>query len=322
MKKPGTCVPQTRMTHRLCLAPALLTVLVTMPLRPMNAWSQEPDKDAAASTDEEAIRRATSAYREAVENGDVDAVAKLWTPDADYVDHLGHAFKMQAALAAAKSRSQKDGRIVRPPLKIETLAIRFVSPDVAVEDGIIERAVVVGDQQAKGRYCAVWVKRDGKWLIDGVRESTYSAVTSSNHFEGLEWMVGEWVAEGPQATADASFTWGPKKRYLLGQLKLARKGADPITATQWIGWDPDHERIRSFEFDSEGGFRDGVWAKDGDAWVVSSTGIVRDGEHETATSIYSRVDDKTAIWELVDDEIEGNPRSDIQLRATRKSRSR
>ena len=274
----------------------------------------------AASTGEEAIRRATVAYAEAIENGDVDAVAKFWTPEGDYVDNLGHAFKIQAALTAARNRSQQDGRIARPALKFATLAVRLVSPDVAIEDGIIERAAAVGEEQTKGRYCAVWVKSDGKWLIDGVRESAFSAVTSSNHFDGLEWIVGDWVAEGPQATAEASYSWGPKKSYLLRQLKLTPKGAEPVVATQWIGWDPDHERLRSFEFNSNGGFRDGVWSRDGDAWVVSSTGVGPDGGRVTATSVYSRIDDNAATWELVEEETEGNPGSDMQLRATRKPR--
>ena len=166
------------------------------------------------------------------------------------------------------------------------------------------------------------MKRDGKWLIDGVRESTYSSVTSSNHFEGLEWMVGEWVAEGPQVTVEASCSWGPKKSYVLRQLKIVRKGKEPISATQWIGWDPMHERVRSFEFDSDGGCREGVWTREGAAWVVAVTGIERDGRRVEATNIYSRVDDNTAVWELVDEEIEGNSGSDIQLRATRKARAK
>jgi len=322
MTNPGKYVALTRTVHRRRVFLALLTAVIALPLGARDAFSQEPDKGAAASTAVKAIRRATEAYREAVENGDVEAAAKFWTSEADYVDHLGHAFKIQAALEAAKNGAQDGGRIARPPLKIETLAIRLISPDVAMEDGIIERAVAVEDQQAKGRYCAVWVKRGSEWLIDGVRESAYSPVTSSNHFEGLEWMVGEWVAEGPDAKAEVSCSWGPKKCYLLRQIKFTPKKAETISATQWIGWDPVRERVRSFEFDSLGGFREGVWTKDGDAWVVAITGAAPGGRRVAATNVYSRVDDKTATWEMVDDEMDGQPGSDIQLRATRKTQGK
>jgi hypothetical protein len=165
----------------------------------------------------------------------------------------------------------------------------------------------------------MWVKKDGKWLIDGVRESPYRAPATGNHYKDLEWMLGEWVAEGPQATADVTCTWGPNQAYILRQLKVKPAGGEPpMTATQWIGWDPIHERIHSFVFDSRGGYGQGIWSRDGDAWVVSTTGVLPDGQRTSATNLYSRVDDNTAIWESVDDQVEGRPSPDVRFRATRK----
>ena len=131
-------------------------------------------------------------------------------------------------------------------------------------------------------------------------------------------MLGDWVAEGPQATAEVSCTWGPDKKYILRQLKVEPKGEAPISATQWIGWDPIHERIHSFVYDSRGGYGEGVWSKDGDAWVVTTTGVLPDGKRTSATNFYSRIDDNTAIWESVDDEVDGRPSPDIRFRAMRK----
>jgi uncharacterized protein (TIGR02246 family) len=320
--KRNTRIARTRAGTGWRSALAVLATIALMLLGPSGAHAQEAAKSAAAQ-DDEAIQRATAAFHDALEDGDFEAAEKFWTPDADYVDHLGHAFKMQAALAAAKSRWQKDGAIVPPTLKTETLAIRLVSPDVAIEDGIIERTVVAENQQAKGRFCAVWVKRDGKWLIDGVRESSYSAAGSSNHFAGLDWLVGDWVAEGPEAKAEASYAWGPNKKYIVAQLKLTRKGQQPVSATQWIGWDAVREQVRSFEYDTAGGFNDGLWTRDGeDAWVVANRGVDGDGQAVSTTSIYSRLDDKTATWEFADQEADARPGSDMQLRATRKGGKR
>ena len=138
--------------------------------------------------------------------------------------------------------------------KTETLAIRFITPDVAVEDGTIERSDAPGDHPKLGRYCAMWVKKDGRWLIDGVRESLYRAATGANKFQDLEWMIGDSVADGPQGTIAVSCTWGPEKAYILRHLKVEPKGEEPgLSATQWIGWDPVHERIHSFVYDSRGG---------------------------------------------------------------------
>jgi uncharacterized protein (TIGR02246 family) len=298
----------------------LLLAATTLVLRPMQGVAQLPSPrtaPASAATDDDGIRGAIEAYRDAVAKGDPEAIAAHWTADADYVDHLGHAFKVAAVLARAKSISPDDGRIAPPSVESQTLAIRFVTPDVVVEDGVIEPSATAGGKSPRRRYSAMWVKRNGKWLIDGVRESPFRGATS-DRFKDLEWMVGEWVAEGPLATAEATCTWGPEKSYILRQVTVTPKADEPISATQWIGWDPIHERIRSFVFDSRGGYGDGVWEKDGDAWVVTATGVLPDGRRTSATNLYSRIDDNTALWESVEEEVEGRPGLDFRLRATRK----
>ena len=146
-----------------------------------------------------------------------------------------------------------------------------------------------------------------------MRESPYRA-PAGDRFSDLDWMIGEWVAEGPHATAEASCAWGPGKSYILRQVTVTPKGAEPISATQWIGWDPIHERIRSFVFDSHGGYGDGIWEKEGDAWVVTATGVLPDGRHTKVTNLYSQIDENTALWESVDEEIDGRPGVDLRLR--------
>jgi uncharacterized protein (TIGR02246 family) len=274
---------------------------------------------APVDPNETVVRQAVDAYRKAVELGDVDTIASFWSPNADYVDYLGRAYKIDSALIRARGRAREDGHISRPAPKTETLAIRLIAPDVAVEDGTVERVSAAGGTPTAGRYCAMWVKKDGKWLIDGVRESPYRAPAGGDHFQDLEWMLGEWVAEGPHGTAEVSCTWGPDKKYILRTLTVKTKEEGTISATQWIGWDPIHDRVRSFVFDSRGGYAEGTWAKEGDAWIATTTGVLPDGRRTTATNIYSRVDENTAIWESVDDETDGRPTPDIRFRATRKS---
>lgn len=285
------------------------------------AYAQEsapPTTTRDTSQEEAAVRTAADAYRKAVESGDTEAMAAFWSPDADYVDYKGRAFKIQASIIRARKQARDDGHMARPAPRTETLAIRVITPDVAVEDGTVERPDVEGDHPKLGRYCALWVKKDGKWLIDGVRESPYRAPATESHFKELEWMLGDWTAEGPQGTAEVSCVWGPQKAYILRHLKVHLKGVDrALEATQWIGWDPIHERIHSFVYDSQGGYAQGTWSKDGDAWVVSTTGVLPDGQRTASTNFYSKVDENTSIWESIDDRVDGAPTPDIRFRATR-----
>jgi uncharacterized protein (TIGR02246 family) len=273
---------------------------------------------ASRSKDDEAIRRAAAAYRDALSKRDAGAIAACWTKDADYVDQLGRVYKVQPGLALAKEQSQEDPHIAHLSTRMETLSVRLLTPDVAIEDGAFERAVSDPAQAPHGRYTAVWVKRDGKWLIDGMRETPVRADISSQPLQGLAWMIGDWVAESQQLSAEVSCAWGGSKAFIVAHLKMEPKGAKPITATQLIGWDPTQQRVRSFMFDSRGTFTDGVWTNDGDAWVAATTSIMPDGKRLSSTKVYSRVDDNTAIWESVDDEAGGLPRLDVRLRVTRK----
>ena len=71
-------------------------------------------------------------------------------------------------------------------------------------------------------------------------------------------------------------------------------------------------------FDSRGAFTEGTWTNEGDAWVVATNGVLPDGKRLSATKVYSRVDDNTAMWESIDDEVDGQTSLDVRLRVTRK----
>jgi hypothetical protein len=62
-------------------------------------------------------------------------------------------------------------------------------------------------------------------------------------------------------------------------------GKDAMQVTQRIGWDPLNQRIRSWVFDTEGGFGEGAWARLDDSWVIKSTGVRPDGTAASATSV-------------------------------------
>ena len=38
--------------------------------------------------------------------------------------------------------------------------------------------------------------------------------------------------------------------------------------TQRIGWDPVAGQFRSWDFDSQGGYSEGLWSRDGDRWII------------------------------------------------------
>ncbi len=281
----------------------------------------EPGASAAtagASADEQAVRQAATDYRAALARKDLEAVDAFWRPEADYVDQIGRVYRTHVALDRARKLFQEDVNLAHLSPKAETVAIRFVTPDVAIEDGDFERAGIDATQSPHGRFTTVWVKHDGKWLIDGIRESPIRAGIATDPLKGLDWLIGDWVAEGPQANVEISCSWAADRCAILARMKIQPKEGKPVEATQLIGWDAGQQRVRSLMFDSRGGFTEGVWTREGDTWAVRTTGTLPDGRRASATKLYSRVDDNTLVWESIDDEVEGQPGLDMRLRAIRK----
>jgi len=69
-----------------------------------------------------------------------------------------------------------------------------------------------------------------------------------------------------------------------------------MTVTQRIGWDPLSKQIKSWFFDSEGGYGDDLWTRNGNQWMIKSTGVLPDGRIATATNILTRLGPNTARW--------------------------
>jgi hypothetical protein len=70
-------------------------------------------------------------------------------------------------------------------------------------------------------------------------------------------------------------------------------------------------RIRSWIFDSEGGFGEGVWQRDGNQWTVQYKSTQADGSQSSSTNVYTLLDDHTFTWKSVDRQVDGQLQPDI-----------
>jgi hypothetical protein len=73
-----------------------------------------------------------------------------------------------------------------------------------------------------------------------------------------------------------------------------------MSGTHRIGWDPAEQKIRSWVFDSEGGFAQGLWARDDNRWVVKMTGVNREGKTASSTNITTKVGKDRMTWQSRD----------------------
>jgi uncharacterized protein (TIGR02246 family) len=258
----------------------------------------------ARAGDEKAVRAADDAFARAYNVGDPKALAAMFTEDAEVVEADGARYHGRNLI----ERSFADTFAVSKgsTIKLEIESVRFLTPDVAKEEG---RSVVTppGGAPVARYYTVLYVRRDGRWLMASVREEADPVVSPHERLRELEWMVGEWVDEGSDHLVRAVCRWSADGNFLLRDFTVKREGKTVMSVTQRVGWDPVAGEFRSWEFDSEGGFGEGRWSRDlgGDRWVVKETGVRPEGVTASSTRITVRERPDQVRWTRLDRVVDG-----------------
>jgi uncharacterized protein (TIGR02246 family) len=277
-------------------------------------------QDKAPSSDEQAVRKAAAAYFEAMNKGDLDGLMACLAPDADFIDESGKTTRGTAALTARF-------KTLLPTLKGtkvggKVYSVKFLRPEVALVDGALEFTSPDGTRDAN-RYAVVWVKSGDKWVISSARDlpAEVEDVPSLTYpqLKSLEWLVGDWADDGGKGAVQIKCKWAPNKSFLVMDYEVKQEGADPMQVTQRIGWDPVNNMVRSWVFDSTGGWGEGYWQRDGNKWVVAASGILADGGTGGSTNVYQFKDDNTFLYRSVDREVDGQPVADVEVKFVRKA---
>jgi uncharacterized protein (TIGR02246 family) len=245
--------------------------------------------------DERAIRSVGEIFRRAYNAGDAKAVASLYTDDAELIEEDGTRFQGRKAIEDLYSLvfQERKGRTI----EIMVDSIRFLGPEIAKEVGQTGvKSAVSTESPVVCRYTVLYVKQGGQWLYSSVREEPGPALAHSERLKELEWLVGDWLDESSDAVVHATCRWTADKNFLLRDFTVQAEGKPVMTVTERIGWDPLSKQIKSWVFDSEGGYGDGLWTRNGDQWMIKSSGVLPDGRIATATNILTHVGPNTARW--------------------------
>jgi len=251
------------------------------------------------NTAKAAIEKAVQSYVAAFNAGDAKALAALWSPEGVYTSRLS-GDQVVGREALEKDFAALFVHLKGAKLKVSTESIDFVSPNVAVEQG---RATVLRpeDSPLLSDYRAVYVRRDGKWLIDRISEDEEVPARPSHyeHLKDLEWLVGNWIDQDGGAAIKTDCQWTRNKNFLTRSFTVSIEDRIDVAGMQVIGWDAARKQIRSWVFDSDGGFVEGVWKKSGDRWTVTSTATLADGKTGSFTSISRPLDENSFGWQKV-----------------------
>jgi uncharacterized protein (TIGR02246 family) len=256
------------------------------------------------SGDKEAIARNGEAFIAAFHKGDAGAMAAFWVADGDYTIQTGRQLKGREAIEKELAAMFAEHKGLK--VQVDSESLRFVTADVAIEDGVTTVIPADGSLPTRTRYTNIHVRKDGKWLLSSARDSPYSPPTNAEHLRGLAWAVGEWATNGDSGpTNHLAVSWADNQNFLLASLATRVQGVPVESGTHWIGWDPLAKSCRSWVFDGDGSFGDGAWTHDGDKWTVKITSVLRDGKKGTATLVLARVDGDTLGLSVKDRTVDG-----------------
>jgi uncharacterized protein (TIGR02246 family) len=322
-RRPTTLLLLTALAAVAALA---TTVLAPLARRAAAAPQTAGAKDAPGATsptrraDEDAIRKATAAYMNAVNQCDLNAILALWAPDADYIDEAGKVTRGREAVGELFKKCLPEMKGTKVTSRVH--AVKFLRPEVALADGTLELTAPDGTRNSN-RYAVVWVKSGDRWLISSARDlpSEVNDLPSlaAAQLEPLAWLVGEWDDQSDKVDVHVVCRWAPNKSFLLMDYTVKREGEEPMQVSQRVGWDPYNGVVRSWVFDSTGGFGEAVWQRDGKRWVTAAEGILPDGGSGTATNAYEFVDANAFVWRSTDREVDGQPMADVEVKFVRKA---
>jgi uncharacterized protein (TIGR02246 family) len=229
-------------------------------------------------------------YIEAYNRHDVKALLDLFTKDCVIIEVDGDTINGLKEL----KEDFKDEFADTPQSKIslDLQDIRLISPEVAVEQG---KTTFFPDGKTATRvtqYEVIHIKVGQRWLVSRVRSFNPESLTPYDYLRELEWMVGDWIDEGPDSLVETSFAWDENKAFLLQKFVVKIKGQKVLQGSERIGWDPVAKHIRSWIFDSQGGFGERHWTYIDNSWFITAKGTRPDGDIMTATNQLTRLSDE------------------------------
>ncbi len=227
-----------------------------------------------------------------------DAVAALFAADARMVYANGTEVNGRDEI----KQSFEEAFTSSPKIAMSVVvdSIRFLTPDVAVEEGSTTLFPDGETLTSRDRYTVLHLKKEGRWQMQSVRVVEEESLSAYGELAPLEWLIGEWVDEGREEIVEAKFRWDENKSFLLQEFQVIRDGDVVIRGSQRIGWDPQAKQIRSWIFDTAGGFGEATWTPDGDDWICKAKGVRPDGKSASATRRLTREAADRVIWTSTD----------------------
>ncbi len=265
-------------------------------------------KDQKSESD---IKNTMQALMQAFNDRDADKLANLWTQDAV----LYHSISGTTSNGKDEIRGYyKDFFNSENNAKVDITVDRVSTTEEnkAFVEGLI-RIYYPNKESIQGAFKSNVEKQDGKWLIHDLKIIEFEKASSNfEHLKNLDWFVGNWVDDDENVDIIFNVKWDKSKNFLTQKFTLSLLGQEALEGFQIIAWDPAKKQVRSWVFDSDGGFGNGFWNENGDSWQANMMYTLSDGKTASAVLIYKKIDENSYTFSSTGRDIDGVILPDIQ----------
>lgn len=116
-----------------------------------------------------------------------------------------------------------------------------------------------------------------------------AATALASPLDELDWLVGDWTAEGDGTQVRSVCEWDAGKRFLIRHIYVERDGRTLHSVGQRFGYDPAAKVVKVWSFDWDGSHAEGTITADGKNWVFDTTGVAKSGEQWKSQNTYSDI---------------------------------
>ena len=269
-----------------------------------NSNASKASEDSIVGDKDDAVRSVLIKLETAICSKNVESTAQLFADEISFIDQSGEETRGRAALRERFEQLFKQATATA--IGIHPQSITFPAENVALIVGEVSRKHEKQDLPAS-RFSMVLAKKNNAWQINQMTETTMQASQTENRLQELNWLIGDWSADKTDVSARMNVEWAPSRKFITSKTTIKKGSAQPQVDTQVIGWDPQHNTIISWHFDSNGGFGSGTWNKvpNEDKWTVDVAGVGADGSNTTASNVFAQKTSDQFVWQSIHRSLDG-----------------
>lgn len=259
----------------------------------------------APSNNEQEIRQFFQEYVDTFNQHNFKELAQFWADDATYTNPMTQAsIQGRDAIANEMKNWFEDAQVDN--LKARVVRVFMTNDNQATARGVFHLSFKDAKPAVTNIFQAELEKNGDNWQFKKIQQVRQDpSVSHEKELEKLSWLIGEWESKDSDVALNIETKWDIFKNFLVQNITVNIFDLKALEARQIIAWDPVSKEIKSWMFDSDGGFGTGKWYQKEDSWFVDSAYTLPDGRKASAINIYTPSDKNSFEWESEGRDING-----------------